>query len=40
MVQERIYYFPEYARVGGGFKYEVEVEGAFGGGDEFVIFIG
>ena len=27
-------------RFGGRFKYEVGVEGAFGGGDEFVIFIG
>ena len=27
-------------RIGGGFKYEVGVEGAFGRGDEFVIFIG
>ena len=27
------------ARVGDGFKYEVGVDGAFGGGDEFVIFL-
>ena len=37
---KRIYCFPEYARVGGEFKYEVGVEGAFGGGDVFVLFIG
>ena len=32
--------FSKVGEGGGKFKYEVEVEGAFGGGDEFVIFIG
>ena len=39
-VKERIYCFPKQAKVEGGIKYKVEVEGAFGRGDEFVIFIG